>query len=153
MRYDERAILRKAYLEWRVQVRDVRISPSRKEPLVDFCPFLSFRFRLWHYLAYTALVPWNSRITCGGRSERGTMAAWNPTESPSPAKRNFKRFLGTAILCLGAVATVYGLFAFFVVQWLPPNNATEGRLPSLYVTFGELGTMLGGLVVRDLRLR
>lgn len=77
----------------------------------------------------------------------------SPTESPSPAKRGFKRSLGTAILCLGVMATVYGLFNFFVAQRLPPNNPTDGRLPSLYVTVGGLGTMLGGLIVSDLRLK
>jgi hypothetical protein len=39
-------------------------------------PFISFRFQIWHYLAYTALSPLNSRITCGGRSRRGRMAGW-----------------------------------------------------------------------------
>jgi hypothetical protein len=76
-----------------------------------------------------------------------------PTEPTSKTKRGFKRSLGTSILTLGIVATVYGLFNFFIVPWLPPNNPADGRLPSLYVTFGGLATMLGGLVVRDLRLK
>ena len=69
----------------------------------------------------------------------------NPYKAPaapsSQAKRSVKRSLGTAILCLGVMAAVYGLFNFFVAQWLPPNNPTDGRLPSLYVTVGGLVTV------------
>ncbi|MEM1213066.1 MAG: hypothetical protein AAGI68_12310 [Planctomycetota bacterium] len=57
----------------------------------------------------------------------------------------------TAVLVIGALTTVYGALAFFVLQALPPNGSGS-RLPSLYVMFAGMGGMLAGAVGRNLRL-
>ncbi|MEM6391814.1 MAG: hypothetical protein AAF797_03490 [Planctomycetota bacterium] len=61
------------------------------------------------------------------------------------------KFVFTAVLVTGALATVYGALAFFVLQALPPNGSGS-RLPSLYVMFTGMGVMLVGAVGRNFRL-
>ena len=60
------------------------------------------------------------------------------------------RIIGTIILIAGVVATLYGALAFFVVNDLPPNNQIEGRLPSLYILFAGMATMLLGATVKGM---
>lgn len=58
----------------------------------------------------------------------------------------------TFILIVAVLVTAYGTVAFFVVQTLPPNGGTSGRLPSLYIMLGGITGMLVGAVGRNFKL-
>lgn len=62
------------------------------------------------------------------------------------------RKAGTVILLLGVTATLYAACAFFLLQTLPPNDAMNGRLPSLYLLLIGMAVILLGTAIRGLRL-
>jgi hypothetical protein len=61
------------------------------------------------------------------------------------------RTAGTITLLLGLAATCYGAIAFFAFNGLPPNDQTNGRLPSLYILLAGMAVMFLGLTLRGLR--
>ena len=60
------------------------------------------------------------------------------------------RTIGIGVLLVGAGVMVYAAVAFFLINQLPPNSATGGCLPSLWLMFGGMAAMLLGAVVRGL---
>jgi len=58
----------------------------------------------------------------------------------------------TAVLIVTMLATAYGAVAFFLVQTLPPNGGTNGRLPSLYIMLGGIVGMLVGAAGRNFKV-
>jgi peptidoglycan/LPS O-acetylase OafA/YrhL len=81
----------------------------------------------------------------------------NPYEPPSDLPtastqtRATAKVVGTVILLVGLAVLVYGAIAFWIVPSLPPNNISNGRLPSLYVMGLGILVAVVGLVARDLR--
>jgi hypothetical protein len=73
--------------------------------------------------------------------------------TPPRSRAKIRTIIGLAILLAGLGVAVYGAVAFWVLQGLPPNNSSSGRLPSLYMLFGGMGLLLLGLTIRNLRLR
>jgi hypothetical protein len=60
--------------------------------------------------------------------------------------------IGTYVLMVGIIASLYATLAFFVIRELPPNNE-QSRLPSLYLLFAAMATMFVGAAVRNFQLR
>jgi hypothetical protein len=56
--------------------------------------------------------------------------------------------IGTYVLMVGIIASLYATLAFFVIRELPPNNE-QSRLPSLYLLFAAMATMFVGAAVRN----
>ena len=63
------------------------------------------------------------------------------------------RTIGIAILLVGAGVTAYAALAFSLINPLPPNSPTAGRLPSLWLMFGGMAGMLLGSVIRGFGCR
>lgn len=58
----------------------------------------------------------------------------------------------TTLLIATILVTAYGAVAFFLVQTLPPNGGTNGRLPSLYIMLGGIIGMLVGAAGRNFKM-
>jgi len=83
----------------------------------------------------------------------------NPYETPqgnSPqpgSRRPVRAVIGLTVCLIGAGISAYGAVAFWILNRLPPNDETSGRLPSLYVLFGGMALLLVGLTIRNLRVK
>ena len=60
--------------------------------------------------------------------------------------------IGTYVLILGTIASIYSAAAFFVIRELPPNNE-QSRLQSLYLLAAAMTTMFVGAAARNFQLR
>lgn len=87
------------------------------------------------------------------------MKANSPYESTPADEANASsgrlqpKAIATGLFVIGLAVLGYGAVAFWLVQGLPPNGGTSGRLPSLYVMGIGIVITIVGLATRDLRSR
>lgn len=83
----------------------------------------------------------------------------NPYNSPQPdgsypaSRLGMHRKVGTGILVVGLATLAYGAIAFWIFPMLPPNEPTTGRFNSIFVLGAGMITSLGGLAIRETRVR